>query len=306
MSGASGAAGYLPAVIAGLGTGIGLILVSMVVFEHMNPMPTRVHASLGLRRGARESMSARRPAGVGSGLIGFVEALGSTTSSVRARLILLGRSPDAASFRVHQLLAAVAGTGLAASAVAVPIVAGVVAPMTGILPVLIGAGTGALGWDRLLTARAAHRQQRIALQVPDASELLALAVSAGESVSGALDRVAAVVGSDLGTEVSRAVADMRSGVSMSDALAALADRNDVPSLARLAQTLVSATERGTPLSGVLRDQASDIREESRRELMERSGRNEIAMLVPVVFLILPVSVLFALYPGFLQLRAGVG
>lgn len=35
--------------------------------------------------------------------------------------------------------------------------------------------------------------------------------------------------------------------------------------------------------------------------MEEGGRREIAMLVPVVFLILPVTVMFALYPGLVAL-----
>lgn len=31
--------------------------------------------------------------------------------------------------------------------------------------------------------------------------------------------------------------------------------------------------------------------------MEEGGRKEIAQMVPVVFLVLPVTVVFALYPG---------
>jgi tight adherence protein C len=58
-----------------------------------------------------------------------------------------------------------------------------------------------------------------------------------------------------------------------------------------------AVERGTPLAEVLRAQAQDVREEGRRRLMEEGGKKEIAMMIPVVFLILPVTVLFALYPG---------
>jgi len=38
--------------------------------------------------------------------------------------------------------------------------------------------------------------------------------------------------------------------------------------------------------------------------MEDGGRREIAMLFPVVFLILPVTVLFALYPGLISLGIG--
>ena len=45
---------------------------------------------------------------------------------------------------------------------------------------------------------------------------------------------------------------------------------------------------------------------AKRALIESAGRKEIAMLVPLVFMILPLSVLFAVFPGILMLRLGVG
>ena len=67
-----------------------------------------------------------------------------------------------------------------------------------------------------------------------------------------------------------------------------------------------AVERGTPLADVLRAQAQDVREAGRRELMETGGRKEIAMMVPVVFLVLPVTVVFAVYPGLAVLSLDLG
>jgi tight adherence protein C len=40
-----------------------------------------------------------------------------------------------------------------------------------------------------------------------------------------------------------------------------------------------------------------VREGGRRALIEEGARKEILMMVPVVFLILPVTILFALFPG---------
>ena len=40
-------------------------------------------------------------------------------------------------------------------------------------------------------------------------------------------------------------------------------------------------------------------------LMETGGRKEVLMMVPVVFLILPVTVVFALFPGLAALRIGL-
>ena len=69
-------------------------------------------------------------------------------------------------------------------------------------------------------------------------------------------------------------------------------------LARFVDGIAVAVERGTPLADVLRAQAVDVREASKRALLETGGRKEIAMMLPVVFLILPVTVLFALFPGY--------
>jgi tight adherence protein C len=62
-----------------------------------------------------------------------------------------------------------------------------------------------------------------------------------------------------------------------------------------------ALDRGTPLVDVLHAQAADVREAGRRVLIETGARKEVAMMLPVVFLILPVTVLFAFYPGVIGL-----
>ena len=87
------------------------------------------------------------------------------------------------------------------------------------------------------------------------------------------------------------------------ALQELADRTRIDSLSRFVDGLIVAIERGTPLADVLRAQAADVREAGKRALLEAGGKKEIGMMVPVVFLILPVTVLFALYPGFISIVA---
>ena len=89
------------------------------------------------------------------------------------------------------------------------------------------------------------------------------------------------------------------------ALDGLADRTGLSPLARFAEGVAVAVERGTPLADVLRAQAQDVREEGRRELMETGGKKEVAMMVPVVFLILPITVVFAVFPSMVVLRVGL-
>jgi tight adherence protein C len=126
--------------------------------------------------------------------------------------------------------------------------------------------------------------------------------SAGESPVAGLDRVLRVLRGSLADELGRVLADVRTGHTVPAAFDALAARTGVPSIARFAEGLAVAVDRGTPLVDVLHAQAADVRESARRELMESGGRKEILMMIPVVFLVLPVTVVFAFYPGLVGLR----
>ncbi|MGA9745882.1 MAG: type II secretion system F family protein, partial [Nocardioides sp.] len=81
----------------------------------------------------------------------------------------------------------------------------------------------------------------------------------------------------------------------------LARSTGLPIVARFATGITVAMERGTPLADVLHAQAADVREAGRRELIETAARKEVFMMVPVVFLVLPVTVFFAFWPGIVGL-----
>jgi tight adherence protein C len=128
-------------------------------------------------------------------------------------------------------------------------------------------------------------------------------VTAGEGPTGAIERVCRLTGGELARELGDALARARAGAPLVQALQELADRTRIDSLSRFVDGLIVAIERGTPLADVLRAQAADVREAGKRALLEAGGKKEIGMMVPVVFLILPVTVLFALYPGFISIVA---
>lgn len=248
--------------------------------------------------------------GLVAGLVGptvssaaqYVERILGGAPSVRRRLLRAGKAPDVDRFRAEQVIWGVQGAVVGAavgylvslgnSSVVVPIV----------LLTFVGLGVGIVGRDQLLSQAANRREQRMLMEFPTIAELLALAVAAGEGAVGALERVCRLSQGELSGELSRCLADARAGANLTTALQGLADRTGLVSLARFVDGIVVAVERGTPLADVLRAQAQDVREDGRRQLMEEGGRKEIAMMVPVVFLILPITVLFAIYPGFTFLR----
>lgn len=222
--------------------------------------------------------------------------------SVRQRLYQSGTRPDVEGFRVQQVIwgvsAAVAATALAS--VFWWSRGGMVLPLA--VLVACAALLGVIARDQLLTRRAQSRQRRILQEFPAIAELLALAVAAGEGTVQALRRVSETSTGDLSDELDYTMSVARSDTSMQEALQGLADRMQCPPLTRFVDGMVVAMQRGTPLGDVLRAQAQDVRETARQELIESGGKREIGMMIPIVFLVLPITVLFAVYPGFTMLR----
>ncbi|MBT0774109.1 type II secretion system F family protein [Kineosporia sp. J2-2] len=236
---------------------------------------------------------------------GWAGRVSGGTASAERRIAQLGSGFSLEQFRAQQVIAGVAGAGLGAAVAALIAARNGLSLVSLVGMVLIGALLGVLGRDQLLTWQVRRREERILTEFPAVAEILALAVGAGEGPLGALDRVARTSRGELAAEIARTLADARTGSSLTDALNQLAARTSIPSLARFVDGIVIAIERGTPLADVLRAQAQDVRELTKRRLMESGGRREIAAMVPVVFLILPVTVLFALFPGLAVLEITV-
>jgi tight adherence protein C len=226
---------------------------------------------------------------------------------VRRRLDSLGTDLSVEQFRAEQVIWGAFGLAVALGLVLLTVLSG-----GGTNPVLVLASGvlfavgGVLARDRYLTRQVAHREERMLAEFPTIAELLALAITAGEGPVGALERVTRISSGELTRELGRALAEARSGASLVQALEGIARRTSLAPLARFVDGVAVAVERGTPLAEVMRAQAVDVREAGKRALLESAGRREIAMMVPVVFFVLPVTVIFALFPGFygLQLVAG--
>jgi tight adherence protein C len=217
--------------------------------------------------------------------------------SIRRRLLRGGLAPDVDRFRAEQVLWGVAGS-IAGGALGSLVWLTGGSPLRALLFVVVGIGVGVVAKDMHLSRLADRREQVMLSEFPTIAELLALSVAAGEGAVGSLDRVTRLSHGELATELGRCLADARAGASLPTALQGLADRTGLPSLTRFVDGIVIAVDRGTPLAEVLRAQAQDVREEGRRLLMEAGGKKEIAMMVPVVFIILPITVVFAAFPGF--------
>jgi tight adherence protein C len=231
-----------------------------------------------------------------------VERVLGGAASVRRRLERADLDKTVHEFRVEQVLW---GLGAFAIAAAYGVVRGLRDPGSAGLSVvlcLVAFVVGVLARDSRLTGQVTRRERRILAEFPTIAELLALAVAAGESPIAALDRVVRRSGGELSSDLGRVLAAVRTGEPVGEAFDRLAASTGLPLVARFAQGVAVAVERGTPLAQVLHAQAADVREAGRRELIEVAARKEVLMMIPVVFLVLPITVLFAFWPGVVGLH----
>jgi tight adherence protein C len=220
----------------------------------------------------------------------------------RRRLRQSGSRLTVEEFRAQQVIWAAGGAVVAVgAAVAVGVTRSVPIAANGAL-VVVAAIAGFAARDYMLQRAAASRLARMGKELPTVLEFLTLSLSAGEGILDAIRRVARISRGELAAELAGVVASVGSGLPLSDSLTELSAQLQLPPFARAVDQITGALERGTPLAEVLRAQAQDVRDESKRELLELSGKKEIAMLVPLVFLILPLTIAIAIFPGILELR----
>lgn len=231
-----------------------------------------------------------------------VERWGSSTTDLNRRLRRAGSPMPVEQYRTEQVLWALAGLALGVTVSIVLASTRGASALVLLVMTLACCLAGAAARDASLGRDVKRREARITAELPTVAELLALSVSAGEGAVGALERVARSTRGVMAEELAAVLGAARAGTSLTQALERLGEDSGVPALRRFVDGIATAVERGTPLAEVLRAQAQDVRADGRRALMEEGGRREIAMLVPVVFLILPVTVIFAVYPGLVAIR----
>lgn len=235
----------------------------------------------------------------------WVERWGSPTQDLRSRLARAGSDVTVEQFRAQQVVWAVGGLVGGAFFALVLAASRHPSPVTLLVLVAVAGVGGAVARDYALGLAVSKREARIVAELPTVAELLALSVSAGEGALGALERVARTTKGVMAEELGYTLASARAGAPLSQALMQLADRTGVLALRRFADGVATAVDLGTPLAEVLRSQAQDVRDAGQRALMEEGGKREIAMMVPVVFLILPMTVIFAVFPGLTTIRLGL-
>ena len=175
-----------------------------------------------------------------------------------------------------------------------------------VLLAVIGALGGGLGWrlPQFVAKRmTVHRTRAIAQALPEAIELLVIAVEAGLSLEDALQRIVTELRHTepaIAKELALTSADLKILPDRDEALHRLSERVDLPSLHSVVTTLVQTLRYGTPLAKALRVVAAELRNDSLLRLEEQANRLPVLLTVPMILFILPSLLMVIGGPAFLH------
>jgi tight adherence protein C len=173
------------------------------------------------------------------------------------------------------------------------------------LSVFLGIGAY-LMYDNHLSSLVKKRRESIESEFPAVLEMITLAIAAGETPVGAFARVVDRSDSLIASEFAKVVQQVRNGRPFHDALDDVSKALKSPAVRRFIDALVMALVRGAPIVEVLHRHVAEARINQRNLVMDKAGKAETTMMIPIVFLILPISVLFALWPSIHQLSFFAG
>jgi len=146
--------------------------------------------------------------------------------------------------------------------------------------------------------------ERALFELPELIDLISVSLRAGEGVYRSFATVIPRCDGAIAREFSKALKAVEFGAAFGTEIKSVAEALPHPQVSEFVAKVSNSLERGTPLSQMISEQGMSVREEIKARLLRQAGRNETRMLIPLVFLILPVTVLFAIYPSLELLNFG--
>jgi len=135
-------------------------------------------------------------------------------------------------------------------------------------------------------------------------QMASIMISAGESPVTSLKYISERSEGIIPELMRKELNNLETRGSLVKSLDYLAVTSSSKQVRRLGNSIQVAVDRGSPILQVIQNQVTSINKEIHTQLLKKSGKSEIALLIPVVFLILPVSILFAIWPSIYSLNFG--
>ncbi|HEX9797711.1 MAG TPA: type II secretion system F family protein [Anaerolineales bacterium] len=161
--------------------------------------------------------------------------------------------------------------------------------------------------DLWLSSMISRRQRDIFRAMPDALDLLTIAVEAGLGFDAAMAKVHEKWDNDLSLEFGRVIQEIRLGKLRREALRDMAERLGVAEMTSFVAAVVQSEQLGVSMAKVLRIQSDQMRVRRRQMAEEEAHRAPIKMIFPIGLLIFPSLLIILLGPAaMLLLRSPLG
>jgi tight adherence protein C len=155
--------------------------------------------------------------------------------------------------------------------------------------------------DLLTVSEGQTRDQSMEFALPDAIDLLNLCVESGLSFENAMARVSVGLNGPVAEEFGALINEMQLGKSRIEAMTALAENTKSKGLQRFLTSLLQVDRLGVPISGVLAEQATEMRAQRKDRAREQGQKVTIKILMPLMFCFLPAMFVVILGPAIWQL-----
>lgn len=165
----------------------------------------------------------------------------------------------------------------------------------------VGFGLGFFLPDIWLRQATKKRQHEILQFLPDAIDILAISVEAGQGFDGALSTLSARKTNALTYEFDRFRLEIQAGKGRREAFRDLAMRAGVEDLSNFVAAMIQADQLGIGITQVLRTQSEELRIKRRQRAEEKARQAPIKMLFPLIFLMFPALFIVILGPAIPQL-----
>lgn len=152
-----------------------------------------------------------------------------------------------------------------------------------------------------------HSRQiaQITNELPDFLLIFALCMKSGAAVGQTIEYIAHRITGAISKELKEIVLDLELGGNLVMQLQLFSEKFPHPRIEEFIQTLISSLELGSAISDSLIEQSMSSSDEIARNLAKQAASNETKMLIPTIFLILPVTVLFAVFPSLAMLSPSI-
>jgi tight adherence protein C len=179
----------------------------------------------------------------------------------------------------------------------------------GLLVVAMAAGIGWLLPALYVSKRKEARQNRLRVAFPDALDLMVVCVESGLALPTTIERVAeemSVSHVELAEELAQVNAQIRAGITSTEALKQLAVRTGLDDVQGLVSLLAQSIRFGTSVADTLRIYADEFRDRRTQAAEEAGAKIGTKLIFPLIFCLWPSFFLVAIGPALIGVLRAFG